>query len=123
VSEAILNKPKQKVKIEFTLCHRKPERSFFYKGKQFPVCARCTGFYAGYIALPIFTFSIWEPGLHWIGLLMVPALIDGLTQAFMNRESTNWLRFSTGILAGAGAIAFAAVIGKWIGHLILLVIK
>jgi uncharacterized membrane protein len=123
VSEAILNKPKQKVKIEFTLCHRKPERSFFYKGKQFPVCARCTGFYAGYIALPIFTISIWEPGLHWIGLLMVPALIDGLTQAFMNRESTNWLRFSTGILAGAGAIAFAAVIGKWIGHLILLVIK
>ncbi len=123
MAEAVLNKPKQKVKLEFTLCHRKPERSFFYKGKQFPVCARCTGFYAGYIALPVFTFSIWEPGLLWIGLLMVPALIDGLTQAFMGRESTNWLRFATGILAGTGAIAFAAVIGKWIGHLILLVIK
>ena len=24
-------------------CHRMPERSFFYKGYQFPVCARCTG--------------------------------------------------------------------------------
>lgn len=24
-------------------CHQMPERSFFYKGKQFPVCARCTG--------------------------------------------------------------------------------
>ncbi len=123
MNQAVLNKPKQKVKLEFTLCHRKPERSFFYKGKQFPVCARCTGFYAGYVALPVFTFSIWEPGLLWIGLLMVPALIDGLTQAYMGRESTNWLRFATGILAGAGAIAFSAVIGKWIGHLILLAIK
>lgn len=121
--EAVINKPKQKVKLEFTLCHRKPERSFFYKGKQFPVCARCTGFYAGYLALPIFTFSIWEPGLLWIGLLMVPAFADGLTQAYMGRESTNWLRFATGIIAGTGAIALAAVIGKWIGHMILLLIK
>lgn len=24
-------------------CHRRPERSFFYKGRQFPICARCTG--------------------------------------------------------------------------------
>jgi uncharacterized membrane protein len=54
---------------------------------------------------------------------MLPAIIDGLTQAYMNRESTNWLRFATGILAGTGAIAFAAVIGKWIGHLILIIIK
>ena len=24
-------------------CHQMPERSFFYKEYQFPVCARCTG--------------------------------------------------------------------------------
>lgn len=24
-------------------CHQLAERSFFYKGYQFPVCARCTG--------------------------------------------------------------------------------
>ena len=28
-------------------CHQMPERSFFYKGKQFPVCARCTGVIIG----------------------------------------------------------------------------
>jgi uncharacterized membrane protein len=123
LSEAVVNTPKQKVKLEFTLCHRKPERSFFYKGRQFPVCARCTGFYAGYIALPVFTLSIWEPTLLLVALLMIPALADGLTQAYMNRESTNWLRFTTGILAGIGAIAFAAILGKWIGQLILLFIK
>lgn len=27
------------------ICHQKPERSFFWDGHQFPVCARCTGLY------------------------------------------------------------------------------
>lgn len=27
------------------VCHQKPERSFFWAGQQFPVCARCTGLY------------------------------------------------------------------------------
>lgn len=119
MQDAAINTPKQKVKMEFVFCHRLPERSFFYKGKQFPVCARCTGFYAGYFALPIFTFSIWQPDLLWIGLLMVPALIDGLTQAYMHRESNNWLRLATGILAGTGCMGLAAMIGKGIGHLII----
>lgn len=118
-----VNKPKEKVKLEFVFCHRMPERSFFYKGKQFPVCARCTGFYAGYFSLPLFTFSLWDPGFLWIGLLMVPALADGLTQAYMNRESNNWLRLFTGILAGAGFMALAALTGKWIGHLILSIVN
>lgn len=30
-------------------CHQLPERSFFYNGKQFPVCARCTGAIVGQI--------------------------------------------------------------------------
>ena len=27
------------------ICHQIPERSFFWAGQQFPVCARCTGLY------------------------------------------------------------------------------
>jgi uncharacterized membrane protein len=124
MTEAVLNKPKEKVKLEFTLCHKMPERSFFYKGKQFPVCARCTGFYVSYaLTLPVFTFSWWEPSFLIIGLLMIPALVDGLTQAYMNRKSNNMLRFITGVLSGTGAMALAAITGKWIGHLILLIIK
>lgn len=36
-------------------CHCLPERSFFIKGKQFPICSRCTGILVG-IFLAICTF-------------------------------------------------------------------
>jgi uncharacterized membrane protein len=29
------------------ICHQRPERSFVLHGRQLPVCARCTGLYAG----------------------------------------------------------------------------
>jgi len=29
------------------VCHQRPERSFFFRGHQFAVCARCTGLYFG----------------------------------------------------------------------------
>ena len=36
------------------ICHQRPERSFFFHGQQLPVCARCTGLYAGAaLAAPI----------------------------------------------------------------------
>lgn len=36
-------------------CHQRPDRSFFYKGYQFPVCARCTGLFVGYfVGIAIF---------------------------------------------------------------------
>ena len=39
-------------------CHRMPERSFFFKGYQFPVCARCTGVAIGqFIALVLGLFK------------------------------------------------------------------
>jgi uncharacterized membrane protein len=40
------------------ICHQRPERSFFWAGHPFPVCARCTGIYlSGAVAL-----------LLWVGL-------------------------------------------------------
>jgi len=121
--EAAVNPIPQKVKLQFVSCHRMPERSFFYKGRQFPVCARCTGFYLAYITMPIFTFSFWVPGLALTLLLLTPALIDGLTQAYFNRESNNTIRVITGFIAGAGLMSLTAIIGKGIGYLILLAFK
>ncbi|RYY39818.1 MAG: DUF2085 domain-containing protein [Chitinophagaceae bacterium] len=105
-------------KLEFVSCHRKPERSFFWKGRQFPVCARCTGLYLGYLSFPLFSLGIWQLGPLIATLMVLPTLIDGLTQAYCNRESFNWLRFSTGLIAGAGMMELMVLFGNYLGHFI-----
>ncbi|PQL91928.1 DUF2085 domain-containing protein [Apibacter adventoris] len=39
---------------KFHTCHQKPERSFFWKRKQFPLCARCTGIYIAFVPFSFF---------------------------------------------------------------------
>lgn len=88
------------------ICHRKPERSFFIKNHQFPVCARCTGFYISvflYFTYVYFFYVDYTPFLIILAiLLLVPAFIDGLTQLLDYRESNNILRLITGLLGGLG---------------------
>ena len=84
----------------FKLCHQIPERSFHYKGKQFPVCARCTGILLGYGTIPLFYFGIIKIPILFIILLNIPLIIDSTTQYLGFRESSNRLRLITGILAG-----------------------
>ena len=105
--------------IHLTFCHRKPERSFFWKGKQFPICARFTGIHIGYLAFPIFLFQICTLNFWWTIALIIPTFIDGWTQAFFNRESNNWLRLTTGLLAGIGMMSLVAIIGQFLGIKIL----
>ena len=93
----------------FTFCHRRPDRSFFVRGRQFPVCARCTGIY---VALPtgIAAVMAWDilqglsflASLYLCALLPVPMAVDGGTQLLFSRESTNRLRIVTGFLGGLG---------------------
>jgi len=101
-----------KYKLNFVACHRMPERSFFYKGKQFPVCARCTGIYIGYVSIIVFAiFRIYLPVFCSLALLL-PSVIDGLTQAYCRRESNNILRFITGIMFGVGISSLLAILAK-----------
>ena len=90
------------------ICHRKPERSFFFRGRQFPVCARCTGFYitgiASIILLDFFPITL-NLTTFLIGILLViPSAIDGGIQYFYKIESTNARRLITGLLGGVGLI-------------------
>ena len=100
------------------ICHRKPERSFHIKGRQFPVCARCTGFYTGLLVYLIFNIFIkHEYNFEMLivsCLLMVPTAADGLTQYFGPRESRNDIRFITGFIGGVGLIIFLKIIIRWI---------
>ena len=113
----------QKAIFSFTFCHRKPERSFYSKGRQFPVCARCTGIHIGYLTFPIFTFNIFSLNIWITFALIAPTCLDGLHQAFFKRESNNILRVSTGLIAGIGMMSLVSIIGKFIGHIIISFIK
>lgn len=58
----------------------------------------------------------------WLTIgLILPTFIDGLTQALYRRESNNFIRVSTGLLAGIGAMSLVSIIGKFIGKQILLI--
>jgi uncharacterized membrane protein len=43
------------------ICHQRPERSFFLEGSQLPICARCSGLYAGAAAAAPFALFIASP--------------------------------------------------------------
>lgn len=85
------------------ICHRRADRSYFYKEKQFPVCARCTGIWLGY-SLGILLSTLVVPTV-WVALLLfIPMSVDVLTQLLQWRSSTNLLRISTGVLGGIGEV-------------------
>ena len=109
---------KQNVKIELVGCHRKPERSFFWKGKQFPFCARCTGIYVGYMALPFFLLNMLYFNWIWTIIFILPTIIDGSIQAYFEIESTNFRRFVTGVLNGLGTMSMINIVGNAIGMML-----
>lgn len=89
-------------KISFCFCHRLEERSFKFRGYTFPLCSRCTGLILG-IFFTMMLFLILGPQNPLIGItLMIPFLVDSLTQFTKKRESNNILRFSSGTLFSIG---------------------
>lgn len=82
-------------------CHQMPERSFFIKGYQFPVCARCTGVILSAIIATIIFFKKKLP----IGLCIAMSsvmLFDWGIQYLEIKESTNSRRLITGLIGGFG---------------------
>jgi uncharacterized membrane protein len=43
------------------VCHQRPDRSFFFHGRQLAVCARCTGLYLGAAAAGPFALALTVP--------------------------------------------------------------
>lgn len=82
-------------------CHQMPERSLFFKGKQFPVCARCTGVFLGSIMGIVIYFILPLP--LWVCILCCAVMFaDWLIQRVGVRKSTNIRRLITGIVCGVG---------------------
>ena len=102
--------------VGYAVCHRITERSFTIGGRQFPLCARCTGMYLG-VALTVLVIFL-TGRLRWSELPPLPVLllligfiglmgIDGInsySHFFPNAphlyEPRNWLRLLTGMGTG-----------------------
>lgn len=89
-------------------CHTRADRSFFYKGKKFPICARCTGELIGIIFSLLSSF-IYIPSVKLSLILMIPMIIDGFTQSLTKYESNNILRVITGFLFGYGIFSLFVI--------------
>ena len=101
--------------LNFVICHRRPDRTLKFKGRYFPVCARCTGIYAGVLFIFLLHYFIkldYNLNLFIISLiLMLPTAIDGITQLYKWRESRNSIRLVTGLLCGVGYGLLLILIG------------
>lgn len=80
-------------------CHQRPDRSFFYKGHQFPVCARCTGVLLGQI-VGVLTSPFYTLSWNCISFFCFLMFLDWYLQRMKIKESTNIRRLITGMLCG-----------------------
>jgi hypothetical protein len=96
------------------ICHQRPERSFHLLGAQMPVCARCTGIYAGAAVAASVWFRRVRASRHLPGLhpgaasraLLVSALPTAGTLLYewtTGHTPDNWLRLASGVPLGAAA--------------------
>lgn len=87
-----------------SLCHQKPERSFFINENQMPFCARCTAIWLGIaIGLGLMTFYKIDLNEKFIFLILfglIPIGFDGIGQLLGFWESNNFIRVATGLPIG-----------------------
>ena len=84
---------------QMTGCHQRPDRSFFFHGHQFPVCARCTGVILGQI-IALATFRVFLPNIFVLSSFCIIMLIDWGLQFFGLFASNNIRRVVTGAMCG-----------------------
>lgn len=91
-------------------CHQLPERSLFIFGYQMAVCSRCFAIYVSFLIGGIAFWLIrnklkpWD--IKYYVLFCIPMAIDGFTQLFGFRESTNELRILTGGIFGLASALY-----------------
>lgn len=83
-------------------CHQIPERSMFINSFQFPVDYRDMALYYSFLTASFAWPLLKKKKVSWTFflLLVFPLALDGWTQSIGLRESTNFLRIVTGVLAG-----------------------
>ena len=86
------------------LCHQREERSLVFNGNQMPFCSRCTaiwlGLALGLLFMIFYIIKLDGTFLFLMLLFIFPMALDGAGQLFGFWESTNLIRFITGMLTG-----------------------
>ena len=118
--------------VNSRICHQFPSRCYYIFGSNVGLCARCFSAYLGVLITLIF-FSIFYINISLFNrfilgiLLCVPLFIDGFTQYYQLRTSTNILRTITGLLAGTGITiliySWTELISKFYHNLIYTIIR
>lgn len=104
------------------VCHQLPERSFVWAGRQWPVCARCSGLYLG-VALGLVAWIAVrrmmrvgpvEPrrAIGWLAMAAAPTAISWASGVTGFWDGTNVIRavlaLPLGLVGGAVVAAVAA---------------
>lgn len=108
--------------VGHVICHQIPERSFFWDGHQWPVCARCTGLYlSGAVGLTVWIgFKIgrgWRPipieprvALRFVAIAAVPTAMSWAAGVTGVWDGSNITRAALAIPLGASAGAIVAAV-------------
>jgi uncharacterized membrane protein len=108
--------------IGSVVCHQRPDRSFFWEGHQLPVCARCTGLYAGAVVGLLVWFGVKlarrrrpiairpDVALRVLALAALPTALSWLSGALGLWDGTNVTRAMLSIPLGVSAGAIVAAV-------------
>jgi len=99
------------------VCHQRPERSFQLEGVPLPVCARCTGLYAGaslgllaVVSSAIVRRRMTIGARGWLLLAALPTALS-VALEWMGMPSPMFIRTVAALPLGA---ATAGLIGAWL---------
>jgi len=92
------------------ICHQFPERSFYFRGAQLPVCARCTGLYAGAAIAAVAAAAVptgflrrgvWDRARSWLAIAAAPTAATLTYEWISGVMPSHWLRAAAGFPLGA----------------------
>ena len=98
-----------KRKIGFCFCHRIKDRSIWFFGLERYLCSRCLGILIGSLIGLLLVRVQYNAGLIFSVFLILPLVVDGITQGLRYRISNNFLRCATGFMFGIGLQFFVAI--------------
>jgi uncharacterized membrane protein len=93
------------------ICHQLPVRSFYVSGAAFPVCARCTGIYAGaamtallVLARPMRATPSAARARHLLIAALLPTALTLAYEWATGAMPANWIRALAGVPLGAAVM-------------------